>query len=280
MRLFQSLECNYSIIVQSKGKIFYPYFRSNQGDKTMWQVSPIHGRSYVVGRTGEDRYVVSKGNGLGYTQYNFVYTPEIPEDIWGLLLKEDALRDFHCGQEVKALGIKTNQMECVLELDYPIHIAKTNVDRKPVLLQYNVECPYRISDAPFMTRQQITDEVNKWEKMNDKGFDKDYLIAANVLIRNLRNMHDHEVLHNAIHEQNYTWALELLDFELCRTPNYPYTQADYERHVCNLYDREVIQTYQIIIYIAGCLNEPVDFKLVDNLFFDYGFDLKKYQLDH
>ena len=129
-----------------------------------------------------------------------------------------------------------------------------------------------------MTRQQIMDEVNKWEKMNDKGFDKDYLIAANVLIRNLRIMHNHEVLHNAIHEQNYTWALELLDFELCRTPNHPYTQADYERHVCNLYDREVIQTYQVIIYIAGCLNEPVNFKQLDNLFLEYGFDLNKFKL--
>lgn len=256
----------------------YPYLCSEHGDKTMWQVSPIHGRSYVVSRTDNGRYVVSKGNGLSYTQYTFVYTPEMPSDIWGLLLKEDALRDFHCGQEIQALGIKTNQMECVLELDYPIHIAKTNADLNPVLLQYNVECPFRISDAPFMTQQQITDEVNKWEKINDKGFDKDYLIAANVLIRNLRIMHDHEVLHNAIHEQNYTWALELLDFELCRTPNYPYSQADYERHVCNLYDREVIQTYQIIVYIAGCLNEPVDFKRIDNLFLDYGFDLNKFKL--
>ena len=57
-------------------------------------------------------------------------------------------------------------MECVLELDYPIHIAKTNVDRKPVLLQYNMECPSRISDAPFMTRQQLTDAL-----FFDYGFD-------------------------------------------------------------------------------------------------------------
>ena len=258
--------------------VFHPLLKFQHGDKTMWQVSPLHGRSFVVRQNEDGRCIVSKGNGLGYTQNKFIHTSEQQVDVWGLLLKEDALRDFHCGQEVQLLGIKTNHMECVLELDYPIHIAKTNVDRKPVLLQYNVECPYRISDAPFMTRQQITDEVNKWEKMNDKGFDKDYLIAANALIRNLRIMHDHEVLHNAIHEQNYTWALELLDFELCRTPNYPYTQADYERHVCNLYDREVIQTYQVIIYIAGCLYEPVDFKQLDALFLEYGFDLNKFRL--
>ena len=276
---FRCREYGFSYIAKAKDNHKpYPYLRFENGDKIMWQVSPIHGRSYVVGRTGEGRYVVSKGNGLGYTQYNFVYTPEMPSDVWGLLLKEDALRDFYCGQEVQSLGIKTNHMECVLELDYPIHIAKTNVDRKPVLLQYNVECPYRISDAPFMTRQQITDEVNKWEKMNDKGFDKDYLIAANVLIRNLRVLHNNEVLHNALTSENLTWALELLDFELCRTNQHPYIKEDHERHVCDLYDREIIDIYRNIIYIAGCLNEPVDFKQLDNLFLEYGFDLNKFKL--
>lgn len=279
MNPFHASNINCIVLEETdKKNVIFPYLRSEHGDKIIWQVSPIHGRSYLMEQNGEGRYVVCKGNGLGYSQHNFIYTPEISYNVWGLLLKEDALRDFHCGQEVQALGIKTNQMECVLELDYPIHIAKTNVDLRPVLLQYNVECPYRISDAPFMTRQQIIDEVNKWERMNDKCFDKDYLIAANVLIRNLRIMHDHGVLHNAIHEQNYTWALELLDFELCRTPNYPYTKADYERHVCNLYDREVIQTYQVIIYIAGVLNEPVYFKQLDALFLEYGFDISNFKL--
>lgn len=275
----QAINMNCVVLKETvERKLLYPYLRSEHGDKTMWQVSPIHGRSYVVGRTGDGRYVVSKGNGLGYTQHKFLYTSEQSADVWGLLLKEDALRDFHCGQEVQALGVKTNHMECVLELDYLIHVAKTNVDRNPFLLQYNVECPYRISDAPFMTRQQITEEVNKWEKMNDKGFDKDYLIAANVLIRNLRIMHDHEVLHNALTYENLTWALELLDFELCRTNQHPYTKEDYERHVCDLYDREIIDTYRNIIYIAGCLNELVDFKQLDGLFLEYGFDLNKFKL--
>ena len=99
----QAINLNCVVLEETKGrKLLYPYLRSEHGDKTMLQVSPIHGRSYVVGRTGEGRYVVSKGNGLGYTQYNFVFTPEMPSDVWGLLLKEDALRDFHCGQEVQA----------------------------------------------------------------------------------------------------------------------------------------------------------------------------------
>ena len=72
---------DYTILAWCEITTPYPYLRSNQGDKTMWQVSPIHGRSYVVGRTGEGRYVVSKGNGLGYTQYNFVFTPEMPSDV-------------------------------------------------------------------------------------------------------------------------------------------------------------------------------------------------------
>ena len=82
------------VVLEETGerKLLYPYLRFEHGDKTMWQVSPIHGRSYVVGRTDNGRYVVSKGNGLGYTQLNFLYTSEQSTDVWGLLLKEDALR--------------------------------------------------------------------------------------------------------------------------------------------------------------------------------------------
>lgn len=256
----------------------FSLLRSKIGNESIYLVSPIHGRSYVVGRTGEGRYVVSKGNGLAYSEQIFLQTPESPSDVWGLLAKEEALRDFYCGQDVQALGIKTNQMECVLELDYPIHIAQTGVDIKPVLLQYDVECPYRIADATFMEKESIRAEVAKWQQYNRKGYSDNYLIAAEMLISNLRIMHDHQVLHNALTYENLTWALELLDFELCRTPQHPYTKADYERHVCNLYDREVIDTYKIIIYIAGCLRETVDFKKVDALFRDYGFDLGKFRL--
>ena len=278
MILYSGIAQTYSVIVQFGKPRCFPLIRNQNGTEKLYSVSPIHGRSYVVGRTDEDRYVVSKGNGLAYSEHSFLYTPEMPSDVWGLLLKEDALRDFHCGQDVQALGIKTNQMECVLELDYPIHIAQTDVDLKPVLLQYDVECPYRIADTPFMEKELIRAEIEKWQQYNRKGYSDNYLIAAEMLISNLRIMHDHEVLHNALTYENLTWALELLDFELCRTPQHPYTKGDYERHVCNLYDREVIDTYKIIIYIAGCLRETVDFKKVDVLFKDYGFNLEKFEL--
>ena len=249
----------------------YPLLISFTGNYNVNSVSPLHGRSFVVGQHENGRYIVTKGNGLCYSQYPFLYTPEMPTDVWGLLLKEDALRDYYCCQDVHALGVKTNQMECVLELEYPIHIAQTDKTIKPCILQYNVECPYRICDAPFMERSQIENEVAKWQQYNHKGYSQNHMIAAEVLISNLRTMHNNEVLHNAIHEQNYTWALELLDFELCRTPQHPYTNADYERHVPSLYSREVIQTYVIINYIAGVLREQPDYKQIDALFEEYGF---------
>lgn len=254
----------------------YPLLRSDNGTETVYSVSPIHGRSFIVGRTDEGRFIVSKGNGLAYSEHTFLYTPEMSSDVWGLLLKDDALRDFCCGQDVEALGVKTNKMECVLELDCPIVIPQTNTYQKPTLLQYNVECPYRVADAPFMEKKQIYAEVATWEQYNCKGFQDKYLIAADVIVSNLRIMHDHQVLHNALTFENLTWALELLDFELCRTPQHPYTKADYERHVCDLYDREIIDSYKIIIYIAGCLRETVDFKKIDAIFKDYGFDLGRY----
>lgn len=256
----------------------YPYLVGERTAKDMYCLSPIHCRSYVVGRHENGRYIVSKGNGLAYSEHCFLYTPEMPTDVLGLLLKEDALRDFFCGQDVQALGIKTNHMECVLELDYPIYISQIDKVLKPVLLQYNVECPWRIADAGFMKPQQIWQEVTKWERLNDRNYQEEYLIAANVLIRNLREMHDKGILHNALTYENLTWALELLDFELCHTPQHPYDKADYVRHVPTLFDREVIDTYKLINYIAGVLNQPVNYSIVDALFYEYGFDIAKYKV--
>ena len=113
-------------------------------------------------------------------------------------------------------------MEYVLRIEKEIEIDCTGEKLKPTLLQYNVECPYRICDFPFMTIDQVNYELEKWGSLNNRGFEKKHLIAAEVLISNLRILHDHNILHNAIHFQNYTWALELLVFELARTNTYPY----------------------------------------------------------
>ena len=253
----------------------YPYLCNENGDKEMFCPSPLHGRSFVVGRTEGGRYIVSKGNGLCYTLHTFLHTGEFYDGTWGLLLSQDAERDFIMGQEIEALGIKTNHMEYVLKLDIEISLPNGHIV-KPTLLQYDVECPYRISDAAFMTQEQIHKEVMKWEQMNDCGYDKAHMIAANVLIQNLRVLHDHNILHNAISEQNYTWALELLDFELACSPTHPYTNEDDMRHAKDLFPREIMQTYVTINYIAGVLWEEIDFTEVDTLFAEYGFDLKAY----
>lgn len=275
----KSYSYKYKIIKgRESGIPIFPYLRSENGDKKIYCISPNHGRSFLVHKNIDGRYVVSKGNGLSYTQYQMLNTRELGNDIWGLLLKQDAMRDFTVGEEIRKLGIKTNVMEYVLELETEINIAETSTILKPVLLQYNVECPYRINDAAFMSNVQILHEVNKWEKLNDKGYNEAYMIAANVLVRNLRIMHDHGILHNAIHGGNYTWALELLDFELSHTPNYPYGKEDYVRHVPTLMPREIIQTYEIINYISWCLGEQIDYKKVDNLFKNYLFDIEKFKV--
>ncbi len=274
MKKINSSAIDFSLLEQNGGDIkYFPLLRDEHGTEVIYCISPLHGRSFVVGRHEDGRYIVSKGNGLSYSQHTFLHTPEMPTDVWGLLLKEDALRDYYCGLDVQALGIRTNQMECVLELDLPLYIEQTGEDLKPCLLQYNVECPYRICDAPFMTRQQIVNEVAKWQRFNYSDYTQNHLIAADLLISNLRTMHDNDVLHNAIHEQNYTWALELLDFELARTPQHPYAKADYERHYGTLRDREIIQTYVIVNYIAAVLGEQADYTKIDNIFKNNGYDI-------
>lgn len=256
----------------------YPYMRDINGDKEMYVVSPLHGRSFVVGKNHKGHYIVSKGNGLSYSEYPLLHTGEFYDGTWGMLLNQDANRDFIMGLEIEALGLKVNKMEYVLEINKCICLPNGNI-LHPILLQYSVECPYRICDAAFMTKNEIHKYVNTWDKMNNKGFDKSYMIAANQLIQNLRILHDNSILHNAIHSQNYTWALELLDFELACSPLHPYSSEDDMRHVKDLLPREIIQTYEVINYISWCLNENIDYKIVDNLFKDYGFDLDGYKIE-
>lgn len=247
----------------------YPYLRSDEGDKTMTCISPHHGRSFVVARRG-DRYVVSKGNGLSYSAYPFINTGEMGSDTWGLLLRQDAVRDFTVGTEIETIGIKTNHMEYVLEVERPVALPDGS-SLKPVLLQYTVECPYRLCDIPFMSKKRVEAELLKWKSMS--GEQAYHLMAADVLTSNLRTLHDNGILHNAIHAQNYTMALELLDFELACTPKTPYTSEDDRRWVKDLLPREVIQTYEIVNLTAWLLGEPVDYGKVDALFADKGFVL-------
>jgi len=256
----------------------FPFIRYGEGIDTIYCISPLHGRSFIVGRNKDGHFIISKGNGLSYSMHTFIYTQESQPQTWGLLLEKDAIRDFDIGREVEALGIKTNKMEYVIKLNqdfiYPTNGSLVN----PVLLQYSVECPYRICDFAFIAAEQIQYEVQKWAVYNEYGYTKKHMVAADVLIRNLRIMHDNNILHNAIHIQNYTWALELLDFELGRTNNHPHDQTGYEQYLTEFFNRELIDTYEVINYIAWCFKEIVEFKEIDNLFAKYDFNLDKFKL--
>ncbi len=189
-----------------------------------------------------------------------------------MLLVNDAIRDFDLGMQISEIDVKTNIMEYVLKLETQIQLTNGHVIT-PVLLQYSVECPYRICDAPFMPKDLLEEQVKNWERLNKENFHHSYLIAANVLIENLRKLHSHQILHNAIHIQNYTWALELLDFEIACSPQIPYLKEEEVNRVEDLYNREIIQTYEIINHIAWYLEEEINYEEIDSLFLKYGFDL-------
>lgn len=276
MRIYKAVTKEYKVLLNNGENLIYPYLREKNGDKEICCISPYHGRSFLVGRNN-GRYIISKGNGLSYTQYSFVNTQEIGNDSWGLLLEQDAVRDFHLNLEISALGIKTNRMEYVLELESEVSVTE-ELTLHPILLQYSVECPYRICDAAYMSQKQINNEISKWDTLNQKEYAEHYMIAADCLIRNLRILHNNGILHNAIHTQNYTWALELLDFELACSPLHPYNSEDDMRHIKNLFPREIMQTYEVINSIAWCLKEEIDFGKVDKLFKEYGFDIEGYKL--
>jgi len=276
MKKYKAKEAPFKIVSsQAVCKNVYPYVRHNDGDKTIFCVSPIHGRSFVIGPKENGRWIVTKGNGLSYTTQSFIDVSENDYYIWGALSKECALRDYNIGIEVNALGIKTNIMEAVVELN--ILLKDKNSYIKPHLLQYEVECPYRLSDFPFMPSKELKNIVASWFNMGS-SYSEPYLIAADILIRNLQILHKNKIMHNAIHIQNYTWALELLDFESSRTENHPYTNTDYENNVLLLMNGEIMKTYEIINYIGWCIGEKVEYNKIDMIFNHYGFNLEQYKL--
>lgn len=276
MKKFQAKEVPFEIVsLQTGCKNVYPFVRHRDGDKTIFCVSPIHGRSFVIGQKENGRWIVSKGNGLSYTTQPFIDVSENDYYIWGALSKECASRDYDIGNEINAFGIKTNKMEAVIELN----IQLKDKDRfiKPCLLQYEVECPYRLCDYPFMSRNEHKNVVASWFNMGS-SYTEPYLIAADILVRNLQLLHKNNIMHNAIHVQNYTWALELLDFESSRTDKYPYINSDYENNVLLLMNGEIMKTYEIINYIGWCIGDKVDYNKIDMIFDHYGFNLEKYKL--
>ncbi len=273
MKIFKAKEYPYKIIRQNpnSSSVPFPILREPNGYITMSCVSPYHGRSFVVGKTDDGRYIVSKGNGLSYSQSSYLHSAEFGDYTWGILLANEAIRDYDMGMQISELGIKTNNMEFALELKTKIRLTNGH-EITPVLLQYSVECPYRICDIPYMSNNELKEQIEKWGKKNQCGSSM-YLIAADVLISNLNKLHNHNILHNAIHIQNYTWALELLDFELACSPKHPYDNKEDMSRVNDLFNREIIQTYEIINHIAWCLGEDIDYKKIDNLFAHYSFDL-------
>ena len=245
MREYKAHELGYSILLDAgSGEKVYPYIRSESGDTTMLLVGPQHGRSYVVAKNDDGRYIVSKGNGLSYSRSIFLDTMESAFDIWGCLREPDARRDFLLGQDIASLGIKTNKMQYVLSIDNMEIPLLNGTTIHPILLQYSVECPYRISDAAVMGKDLILNEASKWisphREFSDKG-------------------------------QYHETAAEIL-------PKHPYEREDYQRHVPTLMPREIMYTYQIIVEIADCLGEDIDFQRIDLIFLEYGFDLNKYNI--
>lgn len=268
---------SYEIISKNPNIEFqpYPYFRSINGDKDMYVVSPQHGRSFVMGKQ-EDGYIITKGNGLSYTSYPILNTDDFNDHIWGVLFKVAAIRDFHIGMEIAQLGIHTNRMCCVMELQYDIKINGNVIH--PYLLQYMVNSPYRLSDFPYMPKVQVEQAVAQWVKKEEDKGRKKHIIAADILVKNLYILHSNHILHNAIHLQNYTWDLELLDFELSRTNAYPYDTLEDESFSEKLYKREIMQTYEIIYNIAAFLEEEICFDEIEDVFYRYNLELENLKI--
>lgn len=257
-------------------KPIYPLVRNDEGPLFMEVLSPNHGRSFLLNKNDDFHWIIGKGNGLCYSTHSSLITSSHNSDTWGRLSLSQAIRDFDIGNEIAQLGIKTNRMEYVLSLSF--NVTFDGEEECAALLQYYVECPYRIVDFAFIPKTLLKAHVERWESVRNTNFKTSkHLIAADVLFHNLSVLHQNGILHNAITPQNYTWALELVDFEASHSPNTPFGTEQYQSYIPMLMDMEIIQTYEIVNYIAWCLNEVCDYNAVEHIMKFYGFNLKSIQ---
>lgn len=273
------IDCNISEIdtiihLKNNNIQLYPYSISDKKSNVKCIVpSPLHGRSIIVDYNDENkRYTITKGNGLTYFPYGFISTGEFESYAWGLLRSEDALRDYNSCNYVNNLGVLTNEMEAVYTLsEKELVINNERLIIKPSILQYSVLCPYRIADISFLSKQTINFYTDKWKGYFKSEFDDKYLIATSVLIKNLSLLHNSDVLHNSINSQNISLSLELLDFELARTPVTPFDNIKDETEFRKLMKREVIHTLEINNQIAIYFNEKVEKKHIVPILKQNGF---------
>lgn len=253
----------------------YPYIISeNKGNIESFLASPIHGRSIIVDYNNTtQKYTVTKGNGLTYFPFGFISTEELDSYSWGYLRLEDAIRDYESCEFIKKLGVKTNSMEAVFTLtDEELKFSNKVEKITPNILQYSVECPFRLADIPFLKKETVFQYVSNWRDMFESDYKKLHCIVADVLLRNIRLMHKNNVLHNAIHSQNYTLCLELLDFELARTPMTPYELVEDETNYKKMQNREIIQSLEIVNQVCHFLNEVIDVKNLKKIMVKNGFE--------
>ena len=107
----------YRLVHSSKGctVLHFPYICNHCGDKDMYCLSPLHGRSFVVGRTKCGRYIVSKGNGLSYTQYTFLHTSlalqrNIPTCCIGFSMQQ-------CCSLLRLMGVLNQSLSYLLKIN-------------------------------------------------------------------------------------------------------------------------------------------------------------------
>jgi len=263
------------IIFSKEGVKYFPKLvTENKSNEKLFSASPHHGRSIIVDYNSEfNRYIITKGNGLTYFPFGFISTEELDSNAWGYLRKEDAIRDYKSGSYISKLGVFTNVMEAVYTLEkqtikFSGHTGKIN----PTILQYSVLCPYRISDIPFLSKETVNFFIKNWINLFEINHSEIHCTAAEVLLKNIKIMHENDILHNAIHSQNYTLSLELLDFELARTPITPYANYNDEYLYEKLQKREIIQSLEIVNQIAYYLKEKINVKSLRNIMSKYGYE--------
>lgn len=222
--------------------------------------SPWHGRSVSICKSNK-KWIVIKGAGCPYMKYPYTITPENKNRYWGLITKDECLREYYFMNKVNSLGVKTSTF---LSINKLIGDFKTSI--QPYNLIYSLETPLRLIDLDFLNPEQK--KLIKNKLLNKSKYKKLHLHFIDVISEYLLTLYSNGIIHNSLSTHNITLSLELIDFE-----------ASFERETCEegefnkLIPREIVQLREIGFSIAYWFEEKYNINDVEDIIHSKRFDL-------
>lgn len=224
---------------------------NGQNHQNGFLVSSFHGRS-IVTNYSDGYYRILKG--VGFTLYDKTIInlcEYFDNHIWGVLSKKDAIQEYDFGHLAYSKGVYCPIYESVYSLSKNNYSGVGIKRIQPVILQYRVHSPVRISDAAFFEKSILINHIEQLYNTNE-SIQKQFIDRC---VNNLSSLHNNYLFYNSLNIFNVCLSGEFLDFENSLSDSH----SDFSE-MQKYMPRELINLMFVIHAFASVINEDFNIK--------------------